>query len=253
MGNMGSFFIRYLMQVAFLMNMLYLFDIPHFLIKTVRWWTYKYIKHRRHPKEALERFKDTWYFDLGYFQAYTLTLFFLSLLLAVAIPLTTIFSCVFFGLRYNFDKYNQVFVYFKEFEAKGRLKKHVIYISVVIIMLSQLLNFAFLKLISSLDYMLPLGIVLVCLQIGVIIGMKISQYQNKKLVCGQIALDQMRRSQMNSHMLLKLKAAYRHPWLETRDGIFEYYNQRMRGQQYRGRISDLNIQDDQDFGSLQNL
>ena len=117
-----------------------------------------------------------------------------------------------------------MYVYFKEFEAKGRLKKHVIYISVIIIMLSQLLNFAFLKLISNLDYMLPLGIVLVCLQIGVIIGMKISQYQNKKLVCGQIALDQMRRSQMNSHMLLKLKAAYRHPWLETRDGIFEYYN-----------------------------
>jgi len=38
MGSMGSFFIRYMMQVALLLNMFYLFDIPHFFIKTCRKW-----------------------------------------------------------------------------------------------------------------------------------------------------------------------------------------------------------------------
>jgi Calcium-dependent channel, 7TM region, putative phosphate len=118
---MGSFFMRYMMQVAFLINMLYLFDIPHFFVKTIRKLIHKY-KYRHFPDKNIQAFKDTWFFDLGYFQAYGLTLFFLGLLFAVVIPLITIFSCIFFSLRYFFDKYHQTFVYFKEFEAKGRLK-----------------------------------------------------------------------------------------------------------------------------------
>ena len=106
MGNMGSFFIRYMMQVAFIINVVYLFDLPHFLVKKFRWCLYRY-KHRRDslPNVTL-RFKDTWYFDLGYFQAYSLALFFLGFLFAVVIPLITVFAALLFLLRLQFDKYN---------------------------------------------------------------------------------------------------------------------------------------------------
>ncbi len=105
MGSVGSFFIRYTMQVAFIINVIYLFDIPHFFVRTCRWYYYRF-KHRHHPSEALARFKDTWYFDLGYFQAYSLTLFFLSFMFAVIIPFMTIFTFILFLLRFYFDKYN---------------------------------------------------------------------------------------------------------------------------------------------------
>jgi hypothetical protein len=42
------------------------------------------------------------------------------------IPLITVFTFLFFFLRYWFDKYNQLFVYYKDFEAKGRLKREII-------------------------------------------------------------------------------------------------------------------------------
>jgi Calcium-dependent channel, 7TM region, putative phosphate len=117
------------------LNVVYLFDIPHFLVRTFRWYLYKY-KHRRDPPEVLQRFKDTWSFDLGYFQAYSLTMFFLGFLFAVVIPLITIFATFLFLVRFQFDKYNQTFVYFKKFEAKGRLKKHIVYCMIGIIMVS---------------------------------------------------------------------------------------------------------------------
>ena len=170
MGNMGSFFIRYMMQVAFILNVVYLFDIPHYIVKTYRRCLHRY----RRPQ--YKKFKDTWYFDLGYFQAYCLTIFFLAFLFAVVIPLITVFAFLFFFLRFNFDKYNQTFVYFSEFEAKGRLKRHVIYILLSIVMLSQLLNFAFLKVLTGVDNLLALGVTLVCLQIGVLLGLKIRKY-----------------------------------------------------------------------------
>ena len=127
MGTMGSFFTRYMMQVSLLLNMIYLFDLPHFFVKTFRYLLYRY-RHRKDPARIreLEPFKDTWSFDLGYFQAYTLTLFFLGILFASVIPLITVFTFLFFFLRYWFDKYNQLFVYYKDFEAKGRLKREII-------------------------------------------------------------------------------------------------------------------------------
>lgn len=48
MGTMGSFFIRYVMQVAFILNMFYLLDIPHWLIKAIRQKIHAY-QHRFYP------------------------------------------------------------------------------------------------------------------------------------------------------------------------------------------------------------
>ena len=71
-------------------------------------------------------------------------------------------------------------MYFKKFEAKGRLKRHIVYAMLAIVMLSQLLNFAFFKVISGGEYILGVGVVLVCLQTGALIGFKISQHWSKK-------------------------------------------------------------------------
>lgn len=69
MGYMGSFFIRYMMQVAFIINVIYLFDIPHFFVRTVRklWYMFVHRNDSIRVKTQLEPFKDTWTFDLGYF------------------------------------------------------------------------------------------------------------------------------------------------------------------------------------------
>ena len=119
---MGSFFTRYTMQVAFIINVIYLFDIPHYFVKTFRklWYIFFHRHDSIRVKTQLEPFKDTWTFDLGYFLAYNLTLFFLSILFSVVSPINTVFSFLYFYLRFWFDKYNQLFVYFKEFEATGR-------------------------------------------------------------------------------------------------------------------------------------
>jgi hypothetical protein len=53
------------------------------------------------------------------------------------IPLNTVFSFLFFFLRFWFDKYNQLFVYFKEFEATGRkLTSYVTNSLITVIILS---------------------------------------------------------------------------------------------------------------------
>jgi hypothetical protein len=81
MGVMGSFFVRYMMQVTFIVNMVYLFDIPHFLVKTFR-------KIFRKFKD--EPFVDNWFYDLGYFTSYNLTIFLLAFMFAAVLPIITI-------------------------------------------------------------------------------------------------------------------------------------------------------------------
>jgi hypothetical protein len=54
----------------------------------------------------MSTFKDTWFFDLGYFQAYSLTMVFLVLLFSAVIPLLSVFGFLFFFLRFIYDKYN---------------------------------------------------------------------------------------------------------------------------------------------------
>lgn len=173
----------------------------------------------------------------------------MSLLFAVVIPLITVFAMLFFTVRFIFDKYNQTYVYFKEFEAKGRLKQHIIWILIIVIILSQLLNFAFLKVISGVNYILGFGVALVCLEIGLMVGLKIHQYMGTKRLSRRLAIHQMTVHDSNRH-LLKLKASYQHPWFDQRDRIFDYYNERTVDNQ---RYIDLNVSDSDDFKSLCNL
>lgn len=93
------------------------------------------------------------------------------------IPLNTVFSFLFFFLRFWFDKYNQLFVYFKEFEATGRkLTSYVTNSLITVIILSQLLNFGFMKVVTGQTHILALGICLVAGEVAVILGFKIREY-----------------------------------------------------------------------------
>lgn len=179
MGNMGSFFVRYMMQVAFILNMFYLYDVPHFLVKSFRLWLHRR-RYRLLPDKGAGTFKDTWYFDLGYYQAYSLVIVLVSVLFAAVIPLITVFSFVFFALRFAFDKYNQLFVYSKEFEAKGRLKRHITSLLIAVVALSQLLNFALFKALSGVQNVFALGVALVAVEMAAAVGLRLAQHWGKR-------------------------------------------------------------------------
>ena len=94
-------------------------DLPHFIVKHFRKW-FIYTGRKR------KFFKDTWYFDLGYYQSQSSTIFFLAMIFSVLMPLASFFGFLFFFLKFYVEKYNMIFVYLKEFEARGRLKKYII-------------------------------------------------------------------------------------------------------------------------------
>ena len=98
---------------------------------------------------------------------------------------------------------------------------------IVIIILSQLLNFAFLKVISGIPYVLALGVVIVCLEIGFLIAIKISSYLNKLRLSEVVSQKKLNSDTLTPHQLLRLKASYRHPWVAQREEIFQYYEDRM--------------------------
>ena len=50
----------------------------------------------------------------------------MALIFATVVPLISVFACLFFTFKYFVDKYNLTFVYHKEFEGGGAIKKNVI-------------------------------------------------------------------------------------------------------------------------------
>jgi len=100
-----------------------LLDIPHHLIKII-----KYFFHQRAQKkeENPKPFIDDFAFDLGYHQSYSIVIFCMGLIFSGTDPLISIFSMLFFAIKYFIDKYNLTFVYNKEFEGGGVIKKQVL-------------------------------------------------------------------------------------------------------------------------------
>lgn len=68
----------------------------------------------------------------------------LAYLFATLVPLASFFGFLFFFIKFYVEKYNMIFVYLKEFEAKGRLKDHIIPMQLLAIYGSQLMGFGFL-------------------------------------------------------------------------------------------------------------
>jgi hypothetical protein len=74
----------------------------------------------------LRKWRDDWYFDLGYYLSYCMTIMFVCLLFSVIMPISTIFGFSFFLFRYYIEKYNMMFVFVKDFESHGTLRRNII-------------------------------------------------------------------------------------------------------------------------------
>lgn len=66
------------------------------------------------------------YFDFGFHYSFSLIVFLMTLVFSSTIPLVVPFGCLFFYVKYYFDKYNLLFFYPAEFESQGNIGKVVI-------------------------------------------------------------------------------------------------------------------------------
>jgi hypothetical protein len=58
-------------------------------------------------------------------------------------PLVGMFICMFFAIKYWIEKYNLTFVYNREFEGGGVIKKQVLPYMILVIYIFQLLNMGY--------------------------------------------------------------------------------------------------------------
>lgn len=83
--------------------------------------------HEARQKNSAFRtpFQDDYQFDLGYHQSYVLVVFLNCLLFSALVPIIPFFAFIFFSIKYQVDKYNLIFVYFKVYESGGKIRKNV--------------------------------------------------------------------------------------------------------------------------------
>lgn len=116
------FYIKFIIQLTFISNGIWLIDLSHRTIVFVkaRYHNYKY-------KDSIEKplFVDDYAFDLGYHQSYALVIFLNCLLFSCTVPLISFFAALFFWVKYLVDKYNLIFVYFEVYESGGQIRKNV--------------------------------------------------------------------------------------------------------------------------------
>jgi hypothetical protein len=115
-------FIKFIIQLTFVTNGLQLLDVPHRIMR----WIKKQL-HERKQKHSLYKtpFEDDYMFDLGYNQSYCLVILLNCILFASIVPIIPVFACLYFHIKYNVDKYNLVFVYYRRHESGGKIKKGV--------------------------------------------------------------------------------------------------------------------------------
>ena len=107
----------------------------------------------------------------------------LAFLFSTVMPLASLFGFLFFLLKFYVEKYNMIFVYLKEFEAKGRLKDHIMPMQLFAIYMSQCMNFGFLQATApSSGKFFLIGIVLVFLQIVIAIIIKVMWARKAKII-----------------------------------------------------------------------
>ncbi len=102
MGQMAAFFATYLMQTTFIFNCIQLLDLPHLVM---------YVIGKIVASIKLQKFKDFYPFQLGYYQAFAATIGLMSLLFSTSMPIVTVFATLFFFFRFYIEKYNLIFVY----------------------------------------------------------------------------------------------------------------------------------------------
>jgi hypothetical protein len=63
-------------------------------------------------------------------------MFLLSFIFSTTMPMSNLWGFLFFFFKFYVEKYNMIFVYIKEFEAKGKFRSSIIPILVVSILLA---------------------------------------------------------------------------------------------------------------------
>lgn len=185
LGNMASFFVTYIMQVTFLSNCIQLFDIPHFLWKNMFSFLY-WLKQKP--------YEDDWFYQLGYYWAFTFTIMNMSLLFSVAMPIVSIFAFVFFFFRYLIEKYNFLYVYQQEYES-ANLLQHVSILQIVTVIFFQIINFTYISVLADDKRFQFFGVIFIILQILTLLGLKMLRKKNPKLFRRIVFMDESYRNQ----------------------------------------------------------
>jgi hypothetical protein len=106
-------------------------------------------------------------------------MFCLGMLFVMIIPLSTMFTAIFFSLKYFIEKYNTIYVYQKEFEARGRLRKQILPISIASVMFVQFINFTFMGFYHKIEFFI-LGLISMVFQMGLLVYYYIKYIKNKE-------------------------------------------------------------------------
>jgi hypothetical protein len=85
----------------------------------------------------------------------------MAMIFATVVPLISIFACLFFTFKYFVDKYNLTFVYQKEFEGGGAIKKKVIPYTLFSTYVFQILNLGYFALKFDKRYLIAGGTILI--------------------------------------------------------------------------------------------
>ena len=157
--NNNWFFLRYSIQLAFISNAIQLLDIPHNIVRG-----FKYMCYKRRQSRELEKkpFIDNFAYDLGFFQSHAIVIFALGLTFTGTNPIIGMFVTVFFTIKYWIEKYNLTFVYNREFEGGGVIKKQVLPFMIFNVYLFQVLNMGYFAIYS--DWFFRAGVIFLIVQ-----------------------------------------------------------------------------------------
>ena len=154
----GCFFLRYLIQIIFSYAILHIFGIPMYIDKYIKKQermknynldssskiikfdsasNFEQVSQEDILEESNER-SNKWYFEIGYQQSFSISIFALIFIFACIMPIALPLGCVFFGLKYYIDKYNMIYRYRIEYEANAYIRRLVCIYSVFSICLFQL-------------------------------------------------------------------------------------------------------------------
>ena len=88
----SEFFLRYIIQLTFLTNIMQILDIPHYLYMGLK----KMLNKTYYTNEQVE---DDYYFDIGYSYAFVVSVFIIVLIFSASAPIIPFFGFLFFMFK----------------------------------------------------------------------------------------------------------------------------------------------------------
>lgn len=116
------FYVKFVIQLTFITNGLSLIDAPHRIMRFFKLWLHE--RNQKHLQNG-SQYIDDYQFDLGYNQSYCLVIFLNCLLFSCVVPIIPLFACLYFLIKYQVDKYNLIFVYYKRYDSGGKMRETV--------------------------------------------------------------------------------------------------------------------------------